>query len=149
MPDLKIAWDPQRFRGDWALAGGDLAAGSDLEAAVMISLFSDRVASSDFVPPDGTGNRRGWWGDSYEPSPLGSRLWQLARAIKSDSTTILNQARDYCREALQWLVDDGVIAQVAVVTSWITRTTLGIQVTLTPPRGNPLTFNFQWAWKGL
>jgi phage gp46-like protein len=149
MPDIAIAWDPQKFRGEWVLSGGDLAVGSDLEAAVMISLFSDRVASPDFIPPDGTGNRRGWWADSYEPSPLGSRLWQLARAVKSDRTTILNQARDYCREALQWLVDDGVIAQVAVITSWITATTLGIQVTVTPPSGNPLNYRFQWAWKGI
>jgi phage gp46-like protein len=147
MTDLAIAWDSANFRGDWVIANGGLATGSDLESAVLVSLFTDRIASPDFVPTDGTNDRRGWWADTYESAPIGSRLWQLARAKKTDQTTLLNQARDYCREALQWLLDDGVAGAVDVVTYWLSATTMGIQIRITRPQGT--TFQYSWSWNSL
>ena len=151
--DIAIEWDAERFRGDWNVTGGDLVSDvGGLRTAVLLSLFTDRVASPDYLPPPGQKfQRRGWWGDTYEiasgGSAIGSRLWQLNRAVKTDGTTLLAEARDYCREALQWLVDSGVVASVDVATFWLTRNVIGIRVTITAPQSPPQVWDFAWAWQ--
>lgn len=146
--DLQIEWDSAAFRGDWAVTPGDLALGVDVQTAVLLSLFTDRIAPPDWMPPVGSpGGRRGWWGDSYEPSPIGSRLWTLNRAVKTDGTTLLAMAKDYCNEALQWLVDSSVAASISVVTFWASRRVIGIAITVTAPKSPPQTFSYQWAWQ--
>ena len=135
MRDIGIAWDTANGRGDWADAAQDAAYAAlpnavdgDLVAAALVSLFTDRRASADFVPPDRTGDRRGWWADAYEPDPIGSRLWQLERARRTPQTLL--QARDCCTEALAWMQRDGIAANIGVLTFWAGRTALGIRVTL-------------------
>jgi phage gp46-like protein len=145
--DIGIAWDQPTGHGDWSFANFDLARGNDLASAVYVSLFSDGRADPDFRPPDGTGDRRGWWADTYFPGrSTGSRLWTLDRAKKTDDRTLLNQARDICREALQWLIDDRVVAKIDIETLWKSGTALGIGITLTKPDGVRETLNFAWAW---
>jgi len=148
--DIAVSWDTANYRGDWIIVRGALGVDSGIESAVLLSLFSDRRASSDFTPNDGTDDRRGWWGDTYEPDLLGSRLWQLNRAKKTDSTTLLLKARDYCKEALQWLVDAGVVAAVTVSTSWLGTSgqVIGIMVTVVQPTGAVSQRQYQWAWGG-
>ena len=104
--DVYVLWDNENAYGDWSLAEGDLQTGQDLETACLVSLFTDKLATPDFVPTDGTCDRRGWWADPYHDAPLGSNLWQLERAKKTRDTLAL--ARRYAIDALQWLVDDGV-----------------------------------------
>ena len=158
--DVAITWDTALGRGDWSFAYGDLALGPALEQAVIVSLFSDRVApqqpsaadaSVGIGPPGQTGaDRRGWWPDTYATVPIGSRLWQLARAIKANAALSLQEVEDVCDEALQWLLDDGVVASVAVVATWATPTAVKIAVTIAEPSGaSPQVFNYQWAWSGL
>lgn len=102
---------------DWAISNGDLAADDGLDTAVALSLWTDRLANADDVIPDGSADRRGWWGDAFlppladgTPDHIGSRLWLLAGALQIPETAQRGQA--YCQEALQWLVDDGVAASV-------------------------------------
>src|SRR5579859_1817812 len=104
---------------DWAIVNGDLAIDDGLDTAVAISLWSDRLANADDEIPDGSADRRGWWGDAYlpvlstgQPDRIGSRLWLLARALQTLETQ--QHAQAYVREALQWMVDDGVVASVTV-----------------------------------
>src|SRR5690242_20637804 len=125
MADIDLTWDNTSGTADWSFAVGDLATGSDIETAVLVSLFTDRTASADFQPSDGTTDRRGWWGDMFAPArPVGSRLWQLERAKKVGNASILQQARGYCNEALAWLVEDGIAASVDVKTQWLSATAL-------------------------
>lgn len=147
MADISIVWDPVNAQGDWAVANGDLVTGSDLQTSVLISLFTDRVLPTDQAPPDGTNDRRGWWADTYEDMPIGSRLWTLARIAISNRTQLLATARDMCNEALAWLITDGVAAQVNVQTSFPAPTLLGIYVQIVEPNGNIQSFNFSWAWQ--
>ncbi len=147
--DLAIAWDAARFRGDWVVGAGDLAIGSDLESAVLISLFSDARAAPGFVPTDGSSDLRGWWGDFYEPTVLGSQLWQLNRAVKADGNALLNQVAGTCRASLQWLISDGVVASVAVTTSWLTPQAMAIGIVIAEPNGLVTAFNYAWAWQGI
>jgi len=82
-----------------------------LPRAVIISLFSWRRANADDNAPE----PMGWWGDSYPTvtaDRIGSRLWLLGR--EKITNNMLNRARDYALEALQWLKDDGVAARVDV-----------------------------------
>ena len=78
--DIWILWDNTQGLGDWGLALGDILTGQDLETACLTSLFSDALATPDFVPTDGTTDRRGWSANTYLDIPLGSNLWQLDRA---------------------------------------------------------------------
>lgn len=148
MPDISTFWKPEEARGDWLLAGADLAKATDLETAVIISLFTDGRADPDDVIPDGTGNPRGWWGDTGRTRRLGSKLWLLDRAKETEETRL--RAQDYCEAALAWLVEDGVAASVEVDAAWQSKPGwLGVKVTILEPDATVSVFNYQWAWKAV
>ena len=150
MVDITIVWDPVNAQGDWAVAAnGDLQTGNDLATSILISLFTDRVLPNDQLPPDGTKDRRGWWADTYEDMPIGSRLWTLARIAIFNRTQLLATARDMCNEALAWLIVDGVAQAVNVQTSFPAPTLLGIQIQVIEPNGNIQPFSFSWATAGI
>ncbi len=82
-----------------------------LTRAVIISLFSWRRAdSADDVDTDQS--KQGWWGDSYSADKIGSKLWLLLRQKITDE--VIARAQDYSKEALQWLIDDGLATSVNV-----------------------------------
>jgi phage gp46-like protein len=148
--DVYLLWDNTNAGGDWSLADGDLQTGQDLETACLVSLFTDKLATPDFVPTDGSSDRRGWWADPYLDQPLGSNLWQLERAKKTRDT--LGLAKRYAEDALAWLVTDGVASDIAVNTSWLGgggSTLLGIGIAIVRPDGSLTRFLFGWAWAGL
>ena len=149
MPDIGIVWNPALGRGDWARGdqvpdGADDGTGGDLTAAVLVSLFTDRRASDDFVLTDGTDNRRGCWTDSFEDEPIGSRLWQLERSKRTQA--VLLAARDACTQALAWLLRDQVATGVDVKTFWAGRWTLGILVTITQAKGPGAVIDASLPW---
>lgn len=149
--DILVQWDNTNAQGDWALADGDLQTGQDLETACLVSLFTDKLATPDFIPTDGTSDRRGWWADPYNDQPTGSNLWQLDRAKKTRDT--LGLARRYAQDALAWLVADGIASNVFVDTRWIGpevgSTMLGIAIAITKPDGSLTRLVFGWAWDNL
>lgn len=147
MPDISTFWAPGEARGDWALAGADLAAHSDLETAVLISLFTDRRAEPDDVIPDGSDDPRGWWGDAGRARPLGSRLWLLERAKRSEDTRL--RAVDYITEALAWMVEDGVAEDVQVAAEWQGRGFLGVRIVVVQADGQDVVLTYQWAWEAV
>lgn len=146
MPDITTVWNVQTGEGDWAMVPGDLQGGGDLGTSVLISLFTDRLADASDALPDGSADRRGWWGDAGQDFLIGSRLWLLARA--EQTTRTLSNAQGYCTEALQWLIADGVAASVNVTCSWIAPGMMGIQIELYDQVGTVIA-TYQWAWKGL
>ena len=142
MSDITTVW--RTDGGDWELEGTQLKSGDDLTTAVLISLFTDRRASPDDIGLDGTGDLRGWWAD--DPQRLiGSRLWLLQRA-KAPQPETLRRASDYCREALQWLVDDLVVDRFDVFCEWTRPSMLGIQVTAYKPDGTQIAMQYAWVW---
>ncbi len=120
MTDIALVWDPLLARADIAVAKGDLVADAGLRTAILVSLFSDALARPDDEIPDGTDDRRGWWGDTpvegESADPIGSRLWLLARAKRTEETR--RRAETYARDALAWMVTDGVAAAVTVSAAW-------------------------------
>lgn len=116
MPGLALIFNAEY--GDYDLTLGssgsvhDIAGDSDLLAAVIISLFTNRRAPDDELDqmPDGTSpDPQGWWGDwlslaDMVTDEIGSLLWLLWREKDLDST--LARAEAYAKSALAWLLSD-------------------------------------------
>lgn len=143
MSDIATIWNGTH--GDWLLAGPALASGNDLATAVLISLFTDREATTDDQIPDGSADPRGWWAQD-STVPIGSRLWLIFRAKRTQTT--LAAAKNYAEQALQWLVDDGVCATFDVYVEWQERSTLALRVTISKSDGTQQTLAFAWVWNG-
>jgi phage gp46-like protein len=149
MADIKTVWDVKNGRGDYVIVDGALADGDELVTSVLISLFTDRRAQPSDIIPDGTKDPRGWWADNGtdgNTDEWGSRLWLLDRK-KSPTAQTLNDATNYCNEALVWLVNDGVAVRVDVLCQWNDTNFLAIHVTIFKTDGTkPITMRFQLLW---
>ena len=100
---------------DLWLTGGSLVTDEGLRTAVIVSLFSERRAEPADALPDGSSDRRGWWGDAYaaaEGDRIGSRLWLLGR--EKDLAAVARRAEEYARESLAWFLEDGIARAVTV-----------------------------------
>ena len=118
----------------------------DLTRAVINSLFCWRRANDDDELP-GT-SRYGWWGDTFEvDDKFGSRLWLLSRAKMTEQTAL--RAKEYAEEALQWLIDDGVAAEVIVTVERATADRLDMSVEITKPNDTTASLRFQNMWSYL
>lgn len=152
MADLLTAWT--RSGGDWQLKAAALALDDGLHSAVVISLFTDRLAEPGDPLPQldlwAPGGRRGWWGDAFSDVPgdrIGSRLWLLARAKRLPE--VLRQAEEYAQEALQWLVEDGVASGVQVTASTdASRDLLALEVVVVRSAQPQARYRFEAFWKG-
>ena len=117
MPDIRLEWSAGEIRADLTLdqATGLYDTGHDLVTALVVSLFSDRLADPDDVIPDGGRDRRGWWGDADAVAiwgagadMIGSRLWLLSREKRVPATLV--RAEIYVREAIAWMTAPAVQA---------------------------------------
>ncbi|EEF78401.1 phage GP46 family protein [Methylophaga thiooxydans] len=122
-----------------------------LETAVIVALFTDRQADSDDVIPDGTNDKRGWWGDalaSVSGDLIGSRLWLLQREKQTEP--VRKAAEDYADEALQHLIDDEVVDSVQVTASYPRAEWLALDIDIETADGQLLNFNYAWeAFNGV
>lgn len=144
--DATISWDAANNCGDWSMNGSLLATGNDLQTAIIISIFSDRLALPGDVIPDGSNNPRGWWADGTVL--IGSRIWLLRRSKQTQDT--LQRAFDYLSEALQWMLDDGVVGRFDISVEWVRRSVLGAQIVAYKQDGTTLlTGRYAWTWDGL
>lgn len=146
MSDIAAIWDPSIARCDWLMNGAQLAGGGDLVTAILTSVFSDRLAEPDDRIPDGTTDARGWWGDLDETYRVGSRIWLLERAKATND--VLLRAKNYLAEALQWLIDDGVVAKFEIETEFV-GSDLRAGVTAFDRDGNRVVDRFSWVWAQL
>lgn len=146
MTDAAIIW--RDTGGDVQLSGYDLADDDGLKTAVILSLFVDRRAEDDDVPPAGGGDRRGWWADAWpetEGDRIGSRLWLLSREKQLQS--VVQRAREYAEEALQWLVDDGIARAVRVQAGIVRQGVLGLRIEIERPDGTAIEYRFHQLWQ--
>jgi phage gp46-like protein len=149
------------MRVDWLMDGPDLAGDDGLATAMVISLFTDRLADADDLvpgaaPSDSAGppDRRGWWGDmpadpaSGDAAPVltGSRFW-LRAGWPANAQTLRRIELD-AREALKWLIDDGVAQSIDVATQWAGRDVVSLQVTVSQrsAAGRTRLLEFDYVW---
>ncbi|EKE3213095.1 phage GP46 family protein [Salmonella enterica] len=113
MIDAGLVW--RDGRGELVIVSGDLLPDSSVNTAIVLSYFTDRRAEPGDELPDGSTDRRGWWGDSFRNEPIGSRLWLLSR--EKSLPDVLNRAAAYARESVQWLINDGYVKKIVVTAS--------------------------------
>lgn len=141
-------------RMDYQISAPGLAADDGLETAVLLSLYTDRRADADDTLPDDNADRRGWWGDSYADTvgdQIGSKLWLLRREKATDD--VLQRAKQYASESLQWLIEDDVVLSVDVIAEWqqldAGGRTLALQVTLRRNDNSTIKYRFNDFWEGI
>jgi len=152
--DIRIVWDTGLQEGDFDFNTSiqDLESDEGLETAVIISLFTDRRARVDDTLSDpNSSDRRGWWGDLISPQvngdQIGSRLWLLNREKTLEN--VLQRAKEYTEEALQWLIDDGFAESVQVETErqgLVGNDRLAIKAKILRKSGNEQVFDFSAQW---
>ena len=143
--DITLDWLDQAL--DVALIGGDLATDDGLRTAVALSLLCDRLAEADDTIPDGTDNRRGWWADAIadeDGDRWGSRLWLLGR--EKELPEVRRLAEAYAREALAWLLEDGVATEIDVTAETLGRDVLWIRPIINRGDGSRLADRYQYVW---
>lgn len=146
MTDIAIIW--KNGQGDIVQNGIDLLVDDSIETAVIISLFTDRRAEAGDSIPDGTSNRRGYWGDTYRSRPIGSRLWLLSR--EKQMASVLVRAEAYASEALTWLIDDALASAVHITASNPADGWLALTINIHLSDGSPLPpFEFNTYLTGL
>lgn len=144
MADIKTVWNVDELHADWAISPGELANGDDFQTAAIISLFTDRVARAD--DPYEDNDRRGWWGDSTEQNQLGSRLWLIRREKLTREVAL--RSEEYAREALKWLVDDGVVMAVDAVAQIVYPNRLNLFIRYQLPQTDSWdALQFFWIWE--
>lgn len=149
MSDLALDLDLGTLAADLVFDGFGLVTDDSLRTAVIISLFTDRRAADDDRLPDAGTDRRGWWADTFAPIEgdlIGSRLWLLSR--EKQLREAVARAEEYAREALEWLIEDGIAASV-IVTASIPRSgwlRLDIEIDRPDSRG---TTRYDFAWEAL
>lgn len=146
MTDIRITGGPAPYIPEITILANDIETDDGLDSAVNISLFCDAQADPSDVLPDGETDRRGYWADEFEETPAktGSKLWLLDRAGDSPSTR--KQAEQYAKEALQWMIDQGVAKSVSAQVSSAGEVRF-IDVTITRPEGAAVKFRYGLNWK--
>lgn len=148
--DIGLTWNNAMGYADIAVIDGDLGIDLGLTTAVIISLFTDAEAQPGDVVLDGSGDKRGWWGDGYSPAPAngmidftGSRLWLITDRGVIVNNTLL-EIQDHATNALAWMIDDGIAASISATASAIGISGIGLALEI--DQGTTVSaFDFQWA----
>ncbi|MEY0256327.1 phage GP46 family protein [Morganella morganii] len=143
MSDISSWWNADTLRAHWKTGNGDLISGDDLQSAIIISLFTDRRAHNDDDYEDE--HRRGWWADTGTDGFIGSRLWLLRR--QKLTTKVARKAEDYAREALAWMITDGVVSDIQIRTQIVWPQRLNMVICYHRSDSGAEDLRFYWVWE--
>lgn len=118
-----------------------------LRSAIVMSLFTNAKAEADEI--DDQEELGGYWGDMDLPEgeSLGSKLWLLKR--RKLTTDTINKARDYCQQALQWLIDDTYLPAITIEVERFNNQTLAYVINCQLPDGTWQPFVMEHSVYGL
>lgn len=143
MSDFALKYCGETF--DLSIEKNDLALDDGLESAVIVSLFTEKRVRPEELPFPET-DRSGWWGDMFsdiEGDEIGSKLWLLRREKQTQETALRYQ--DYAREALQWLIEDGLAETVTTLATFPAMGQVDLLVTIQKPQGK-VSFKYKITW---
>lgn len=126
MQDLKFIKDEITNLFDIGIENGDLQSVSNFDTAINGSLLIDARSSEKILTPE---KRNGWFGNLASPveeRQFGSLIWLLSQARLTQ--TSVNEAVDYARSALNWMIRDNICKNVIVSGEIIPR--YGIRLTI-------------------
>lgn len=137
----KLAYNPKLQAFDLLMDDADLAPDASLASAVLLSLTCDRLAQPHEVARGE--DRRGWWADAFaeDGDQFGSRLWLLAREKQLPST--VQRCKAYIEEALQWMIDDGLV-RAMTVTVFVPRMGRLVAIVKLALSADSREFRFEW-----
>lgn len=145
MSDLAVTLNEENAF-DLVIESDDLKTEHGLRSAVAVSLFTDARVTEEELPL-GESDPRGWWGDTFLEESIGSKLWLLAR--EKMTPDVLARAELFCREALAWMIEDGVARQVDVTVEVSGPEMVGILVEVYRPTSETSeTFRYFLDWQG-
>ena len=134
--DIKLFQENGFF--DIGIENGDFIAEDGFDTAIWVSLFTDaRADESQVVLPE---NRRGWMGNIGSPvegRQLGGLLWLVEQRRLTQET--LNEAIDYARKSLVWIIDDGIAQILKVNGEIVPRHGIQLEITITTVLGDTST----------
>jgi len=111
---------------------GDIKTEDSFDTAILVSLFTDRRASSAEILP--SHRRRGWIGNESTPGiEIGSKLWLFEQS--RITATSLSGIADAAQECLQWMVDQR-IAKSVTANATSTSTGVALDIEITRPNSN-------------
>lgn len=145
MSDLcLVKTDKQDF--DLVFKDGDLVLSDSLHMSVILSIASfcrnESYEGAAILEP----SIGGWWADSINEIPIGSRLWTLFRN-KLDKVN-LDNANELVKESLKWMVDDGVAKEVNVSSGFgKDRNTAEFVIDIVKPSGDKEQFKYETNWE--
>lgn len=145
MSDIALRWNNETQTADILMDGPDLVMDDGMETAVILSLFTDARAAKDDQIPDGSDDRRGFWGDAFDDAGeglSGSRLWLLERCTITAEN--LRRWKDYAQEALAWMLRIGVAKSIDVAVVRIDVSAVSAEIKIYKPNGKLVTFNYIW-----
>lgn len=134
------------FDLDFDKSRGDLLMSDSLENAVTISIGTysrERKLgrNANLKPCLG-----GWWGDALDDNGiLGGYLYEAFPGKLNTATAKSVEA--LVKEALQWMIDDGVAGSMECSASVVNDEFISLSVTLTRPNGeqeNPFIYELKW-----
>lgn len=146
MTDIALKWNASGL-GDIVSTGSDLATDDGLETAILISVFTDRLADVDQLP-DGGVSRRGWWGDidGLPGDHIGSLIWTLER--EKNIASAIEKANNFLRDCVKWLVDDSVCARVDTLAQAGTRADeIDFYIGAYRPNGSFVKSRYTYNWQ--
>ena len=142
MSDIRLIYDETTGEFDVGISNGDLVGDDGLETSVVISLFTDRLIDGT-MDAEQKSDRRGWWADETlsDNDNIGSLLWTYRR----QKITSLGAIEDAAREALQWMIDDGVAAAVTVTATRVGVDCIQLDVSIQKPDDIIHKYKFVWG----
>lgn len=144
MGGLKAFFSEEHQDFDLAIENGHFVRERGIETYEIISLYTDRRAPEDAVVPGDQTDRGGWWGDQFDEEnrgPLGSHLWLLGKAKRSQQTLL--RARQYAGDSLKWMKRARMASSYEVTAEYVGGFAL-IKTRVYQPRGK---HPFETEWK--
>lgn len=140
-----IIWNNETGRGDIEITSAGLRQDDGLETLVLQVLFTDARADDSDVLPDGTGDKRGWIGDTFADQPWGSKLWLLDR--EKLNTDVRNKAVTYAQTALDAHLKPDYARKIVVTGSIPQFQMLQLVLAITRPDGTEITMTINKRWE--
>lgn len=139
-----IIWNNETGRGDIEITSAGLRQDDGLETLVLQVLFTDARADDSDILPDGTGDKRGWIGDTFADQSWGSKLWLLDR--EKLTTDVRNKAVTYAQTALDTHLKPYYASKIVVTGTIPTFQMLQLDIAMTRPDGTKTTMTINQRW---
>lgn len=123
--------------------GGDFDTVDGFETAILVSLFTNsRRDESDISNPLARGGWIGNWRTAKKQRELGGLCWTVEH--ERLTANVLNIAREYAKNALNWMIEDGLCRNVEVETLPYKQREIQYNIAITSRDGIKYDYIYLW-----